>query len=203
MPPRSDAVRRHVSCHLAESQLSTRIERMFIQKGRSNLECFHLSLAHFGNSGMRESLAENLNLTGTTRHNLNIRHKSRLDALPFDETTLNQRAKTPAAWESVVDCCNHSELKCVNDLAAKCGITNLPFKQLEPLVEDTGERFFSECLSWMANEKAGVPIICVCVLLVPNNNQPLPLLLRQHNRQSPQFKRTRSPFPMLPLRLPL
>ena len=35
------------------------------RRGESNLESFHLMLAHFGNTGMRESLADNLNLTGT------------------------------------------------------------------------------------------------------------------------------------------
>jgi len=40
------------------------------RRGESNLESFHLMLAHFGNAGMRESLADNLNLTGTARYNL-------------------------------------------------------------------------------------------------------------------------------------
>ena len=42
------------------------------RKGESTLESFQLNLAHFGNIGMRESLADNLNLTGTVRHNVTI-----------------------------------------------------------------------------------------------------------------------------------
>jgi len=45
------------------------------QHGESNLESFHLMLAHFANCGKRESLADNLNLSGTARHNLAICHK--------------------------------------------------------------------------------------------------------------------------------
>jgi hypothetical protein len=40
------------------------------KRGESNLEAFHLSLAYFGNCGMRDSLANNLNLTGTAQHNI-------------------------------------------------------------------------------------------------------------------------------------
>ena len=35
------------------------------RRGESSLESFHLSLAHFANCGMKRSLADNLNLTGT------------------------------------------------------------------------------------------------------------------------------------------
>ena len=42
------------------------------RRGESNLEAFHLLLAHFGNSGMRRSLADTLNLTSTARYNHDI-----------------------------------------------------------------------------------------------------------------------------------
>ena len=45
------------------------------RRGESSLESFHLLLAHFANCGMRSSLADNLNLTGTARYNLGIRNK--------------------------------------------------------------------------------------------------------------------------------
>jgi len=44
--------------------------------GESKLEAFHDRFAHFANCGMRNSLADNLNLAGTARFNLSIRHKS-------------------------------------------------------------------------------------------------------------------------------
>jgi len=39
------------------------------RRGESSLESFPLTLAHFGNCGMRTTLADNLNLTGTARYN--------------------------------------------------------------------------------------------------------------------------------------
>jgi len=44
-------------------------------RGESKLEAFHDRFAHFANCGMRNSLADNLNLAGTARYNLTIRHK--------------------------------------------------------------------------------------------------------------------------------
>jgi len=44
-------------------------------RGESKLEAFHDRFAHFANCGMRASLADNLNLAGTARYNLFIRHK--------------------------------------------------------------------------------------------------------------------------------
>lgn len=93
---------------------------------------------------MRESLADNLNLIGTARHNLVIRRELRLARMSTDAATLNETAKVSAAWECVIACCNHAELQHVNSPAAKCGVNNqlLPFKGSETPVEDTGERFF-------------------------------------------------------------
>ena len=45
------------------------------RRSESKIEAFHDCLSNFGNSGMRDSLADNLNLMGTARHNMSIRHK--------------------------------------------------------------------------------------------------------------------------------
>jgi len=121
------------------------------RRGESNLESFHLMLAHFGNCGMRETLADNLNLTGTARFNVQIRHKLRLSKL----TDENTRALTPSGWETVPDYFNHSELDYVNKLARSAGIQSdqEPFKFVEPLPFDNGERFFSEHLAWLKDTK--------------------------------------------------
>jgi len=58
-------------------------------RGESNLEAFHLMLAHLSNNGMRETLADDLNPTGTARHNLTIRHKIRLSRTT-DENSMRQ-----------------------------------------------------------------------------------------------------------------
>jgi hypothetical protein len=104
--------------------------------GESNLESFHLLLSHFGNSGMRDSLANNLNLTGTARYNLSIRQKLRLSRMGLDDKTLLERSKTPAGWETVVSYFNHTELNYVNELALSAGVgkDNLPFQNVECLV---------------------------------------------------------------------
>lgn len=48
--------------------------------------------------------------------------------MPMDESMLNQSARIPAAWECVIDHCDHSELACVNALASKSGIDNPPIQ---------------------------------------------------------------------------
>ena len=117
---------------------------------------------------MRESLADNLNLTGTARYNLTIRHKLEL-------TRMGRRANVPAAWESVVPFFNHSELAHVNQLAQKAGCCQLPFQKVEKLVEDTGERFFSEYLRWMraVKPKHDIRDMCCCVRCSPGSKPPV------------------------------
>ena len=123
------------------------------RRGESRLEAFHLLLAHFAHCGMRNSLADNLNLAGTARFNLSICHKLRLSLLN-DSNTNVQRKKMPAAWETIVPYHNHLELAWVNDLAIKAGCSkHVPFHSVEPLGKDTGERFFSEYLQWMGTTK--------------------------------------------------
>ena len=94
-------------------------------RGESNLEAFHLMLAHFGNNGVQETLADNLNLTRTARHNLTMRHKIRLSKLT-DENSMRQRSKIPAAWEPIVSYWNHAELAHINQIAQTAGC-NPPF----------------------------------------------------------------------------
>ena len=132
------------------------------RRGESSLESFHLMLAHFGNCGMRTSLADNLNLTGTARHNLAIRQKIRLVTLTLQNP---ERKKTPAAFESVASCYNHSELNHVNKLALAVGVSgkDVPFKRTEMLPADNGERFFSEHLDWMRATKPKFDILSRCL----------------------------------------
>ncbi|KAG7357606.1 hypothetical protein IV203_002294 [Nitzschia inconspicua] len=118
-------------------QLSTWISR----RPESKLESFHDSLSHFGNCGMGSTLCDSLNLCGTARYNLNIRHKLRLSQM-----SKAQRIKIPALWEEVVSYLNHCELAYVNALARDAGTDHVPFKDTEILVADTGERFFSKYL---------------------------------------------------------
>jgi len=61
------------------------------RRGESSLESFHSMLACFGNCGRRSSLIGNLNLTGTARHNLSMRHKLRLTSLTQGSRKKNQQ----------------------------------------------------------------------------------------------------------------
>jgi len=87
------------------------------KRGESKLEAFHDRFAHFANCGMRDTLADNLNLAGTARHNLSIRHKRSLVS-PNEKgrggggvlSDPESRKKIPAGWDRVVPQFNHSEL---------------------------------------------------------------------------------------------
>jgi hypothetical protein len=133
------------------------------RRGESNLESFHLMLAHFGNTGMRESLADNLNLTGTARYNLHVRYKLRL------ARGATVRQKIPAGWMTVLEYFNHTELNYINQLAEKVGVSSVPFPEAEALPPDNGERFFSEYLSWLNKHKPKTDAddLCLCMVCHP------------------------------------
>jgi len=113
------------------------------RRGESKLEAFHDRFAHFANSGMRNSLADCLNLSGTARYNLAIRHKRSLMLSTVAAGAQVDRKNIPAAWEKIPPCYNHSELGYVNNMARAIGLTP-PFPNAEQLPPDNGERFFSE-----------------------------------------------------------
>ena len=77
-----------------------------------------------------------------------------------------QQWRIPAGWETTVRFFNHSELNYINNLARKCGVAEntLPFEWVEKLVDDTGERFFSEYSAWLMATKHGVDDcdLCLC-----------------------------------------
>ena len=140
---------------LPSQNASHQLNEYLSRRGESCLESFHLMLAHFGNCGMRTSLADNLNLTGTARHNLTIRHKRLLIGLTPENTA---RRKIPATYEGIVGFFNHTELHHVNMIAIEAGLRgrDLPFKNVEALPPDNGERFFSEYLSWIHKQNPGM-----------------------------------------------
>jgi len=163
----------------AEHQLKEHLSR----RGESSLESFHLMLAHFGNCGMRTTLADNLNLTGTARHNLTIRHKLRLTSL-----TEGSRKKIPVAFEGVVSFFNHSELACINAIATAAGASphNVPFTHVEPLIPDNGERFFSEYITWMNETKPRCDLQSRCVCKACSNTLALTAEQRPQQQQQQQ-----------------
>jgi len=131
------------------------------KRGESKLESFHDCLANFANSGMRDTLADNLHLAGTAQYNLAIRHKRSF----LSRVTLEERKRLPAAWEKVVPYSNHSELWYINDLAADVGCC-LPFPNAERLPPDNGERFFSQYIKFVnpMRQKYSEEEECLCSL---------------------------------------
>jgi hypothetical protein len=109
----------------------------------SKLEGFHDPLSHFGNSSMRSSLCDALNLAGTARYNLNIRHKIRISQQP-----LEVRQNMPSCWEVIPSYYNHVQLVHLNRMAVDARYPDdvVPFPFVEALPPDNGERFFSEYL---------------------------------------------------------
>jgi len=131
------------------------------KRGESKLEAFHDRFAHFANCGMRNTLADNLNLAGTARCNLSIQHKRSLSARlsgqkiienPPNENPMSAlsdpevRKKIPVGWDVVTPYFNHSELWYINNMAATAGCS-FPFPHAEALPLDNGEHFFSEYLT--------------------------------------------------------
>jgi len=123
------------------------------KRGASKLEQYHDRLAHFANCGMRDRLADNLNLAGTAKFNMAIRHKrqfvtsenpqSNEKQLPEKQVPVLDRKALPASWEYVVPFFNHSELWYANTMATSIGCP-MPFPSAEILPKDNGERFFSQ-----------------------------------------------------------
>jgi len=172
------------------------------RRGESSLESFHLMLAHFGNCGMRTSLADNLNLTGAARHNLTTRHKLRLSKLTPENT---QRRKIPAACESIVSHFNHSELAHMNTVAMSAGMSphDVPLQNVEMLRADNEERCFSECLKWMNETKprcaAQNRCLCkVCDIAAVSMTPPPP----QQQQQQPVEVTRQIPQNVLPQNVP-
>jgi len=138
---------------------SNQLNDCLSRRGESSLESFHGTLAHFVNCGMINSLADNLNLTGTARFNLGIRNKLRL----LSTTAREQRKKMPGSWETVTPCSNHSELAWVNSLAKDCGTAEkIPFQCTEALVNDLN---FLRAHIFDANDKnLDNDTLCLCAV---------------------------------------
>ena len=109
-------------------------------RGESKLESWHDNVAHFANSGMNRELCDVLNLAGTARYNLTIRHRLKTHhATPENEDM-------PVQWRQEVSFWNQTELAFINKLAQEAGADYVPFVDIEVLPPDNGERFFSEYL---------------------------------------------------------
>jgi hypothetical protein len=109
-------------------------------RGESSLESFHLMVAHFGNMGMRRTLADSLCLRGTARHNLKLLWK--LTALDKRE---GQYGRLPAHFRDTPLFYSHADLAAINKRAMYHGGKQRHSEVLD-LEPDNGERFFSQYL---------------------------------------------------------
>jgi hypothetical protein len=108
----------------------------------SKLERFHADLANFANGGMRMSLCDNINLMGTARYNVRIRHKFRIAE---QDPSINKNIGSH--WLNQPETYNHCELEYIQKLSKEAGLPEVPFKYARPLPDDNGERFFG--LYWV------------------------------------------------------
>ena len=108
----------------------------------SHLESFHLKLKHFANTNSSQALADHLNLIGTCRHNVTMRHRLWWNSLPMEERVgvIQFFAQEPMHY-------NHSVLAVVNQWAVSAGCDRVPFPEARPLPEHTGEVFFGKALA--------------------------------------------------------
>jgi len=162
------------------------------KRGESKLESFHDRFAHFANCGMRESLADSLNLAGAALFNLTIRHK-RTHVTTENTASANTAAASanptksivdrnviPAGWEKVLPYFNHTELGYVNKLAQSVGCS-MPFPNAEPLLPDNGERFFSQHMKTLKSigNKRGDNDECLCELCAEAGSSNAPNVVPQ------------------------
>ena len=146
---------------------SHQLTEFLSKRGESKLEAFHDRLAHFANCGMRNSLADNLNLAGAARFNISIRHKRSLVTTENpSEKQLLDRKSMPATWERIVPCFNHSELWHANNMAKSVGSEH-PFPHAKVLQKHNGETFFSDYVSTLkeiGKKQRGPAGECLCQL---------------------------------------
>jgi hypothetical protein len=105
----------------------------------SKLESFHADQAMFGNTGMSIGLIDTINHSGLARHNTKIRWRLRIDLLSSAE-----RDEIPFYFRRIVRHYDHSRLQLVNQMARSAGVEDDVHKDIRPLLEDNGERFYGD-----------------------------------------------------------
>ena len=144
----------------------------------SKLEWFHMLLAHFGNGGMTNELADALTMRGTCEDNVAIRHRGQLRMLP--------NRKDAGGWPHYVKDTpiffDHSMLAWVNGRCVELGIRPI-FHDVHRVDKDNGERFMSQYLQQqmirnrhLSLERVGMQCNCASCSAMPFplfvNSQP-------------------------------
>jgi hypothetical protein len=119
----------------------------------SLLESFHADQANFGNTCMAIRLIDTINHAGLARHNTKKRWRLWIDLLSSAE-----RDVIPFYFRRIVRHYDHSRLHLINQMARAAGIGHDVHKDVRPLPEDNGERFYGDYyLELMEREKTVVP----------------------------------------------
>jgi hypothetical protein len=105
----------------------------------SPLEKFHELLAHFGNSGMNQGLADTLTLGGTTEFNCKMRWKAKINK----QKLAGEIVDIPVDFIDLPRFYDHSFLHYLNELAKSCGIPPI-FDDVDPINKNNGEVYLSK-----------------------------------------------------------
>jgi hypothetical protein len=119
----------------------------------SKLESFHADQAMFGNTGMAIGLIDTINHAGLARHNTKIRWRLAMDLLSSAE-----RDEVPFYFRRLVRHYDHSRLKVVNRMARLAGIEHDVHRDVRPLPEDNGERFYGDYYLEVLEREKTVPV---------------------------------------------
>jgi hypothetical protein len=119
----------------------------------SKLESFHADQAMFGNTGMAIGLIDTINHAGLARHNTKIRWRLWMDLLSSAE-----RDAVPFYFRRLVRHYDHSRLQLVNQMARAAGISHDVHKDVRPLPEDNGERFYGDYYLELLEREKSVPV---------------------------------------------
>ena len=114
---------------------------------------FHASLQHFGNTGSNSDTTDAFIMLGTTRFNMQQGHKIWFGNLDREvaKNIPHHHREAPLHYD-------HLELAAVNQIAKDAGRTTDVFNSLEVPVEDTGERFLTDCLDQELTRQSELPV---------------------------------------------
>ena len=105
----------------------------------SLLEHFHCFMAHYGNTGMSDRLAQTLTMGGTCEHNVKQRWRQHINEMKLQGIDTN----IIGAYEDIPQYFDHSYLGYLNQQAIDQGLPP-PFKNVRTLRANNGERFLSD-----------------------------------------------------------
>jgi hypothetical protein len=115
------------------------LSKYLSRRPESTLEKFHEAVAHFANTGMEPKLADCLTLRGTAEHNVQCRHRVKIQ----EARRCGKTSDIPQYLEEVPLFWNHSMLSYLNKEAQRKGLRQI-FESVRELGQNNGEVFLSK-----------------------------------------------------------